>query len=149
MILVKNKRARRDYELEQTFQAGVVLEGREVKSLRQKQGSLKEAYIKIIDGEAYLINAQINPYTYARNEDYDPTRSRKLLLRKREIATLNQANRKKNRTIVPLSFEVVGKRIKLNLAIGRGKKEYEKRRQLKRKAQQRDAEREIKQRVRF
>ncbi len=149
MILIRNKKASHDYELERSFQAGVVLEGREVKSLRQKHGSLKEAYVKIIDGEAFLINAQINPYQYARNEDYDPTRRRKLLLHRRELATLSQASRQKNRTLVPLSFEVVGKRIKLNLAIGRGKREYEKRKQLKKRAQERDIAREIKRDVRL
>lgn len=149
MILIKNKRAHYDYELEQKFQAGIMLEGREVKSLRLKHGSLKESYVKVIDGEAYLINAQINPYQYARNEEYDPTRTRKLLLHKKELVQLAQANRKKNRTLVPLSFELIGNHIKLNLAIGRGKREFEKRKQLKKRAQERDIAREIKRNVRL
>ncbi len=146
MLLLKNKTAHREFEIQQTYTAGVVLTGPEVKSLRLKHGSFAGSFVKIVNGEAWLLNAQINPYSFADNRNYDPKRSRKLLLSKKEIDHLTQADQQKRISIIPLSFESIGKKIKLIIGIGRGKKEFEKRADLKARAIQRDVERELKSR---
>lgn len=147
MKLIINKKANFDYVIAKTFQAGVVLTGPEVKSLRQKSGSLTGAYVKPVGGEVFLLGAQISPYRFAQNQDYDPKRTRKLLLRKREIAGLLGDLERKGLTLVPLSFELVHNQIKLNIGLGKGKREYEKRATLKKKAVQKDIDRHIKDRL--
>lgn len=149
MILLFNKKAKLDYEILKTYQAGIVLSGGEVKSLRAKHGSFADSFIKIINHEAVLINVQINPYSFADNKDYDPKRTRKLLLHHSEIDQIIEATNKKNSTLVPLSIETVGRQIKLNFGLGRGKKQFEKRADLKKKAIARDVEREFKNKVRL
>jgi SsrA-binding protein len=145
MLLLTHKKARHEYEFSQTTQAGVVLTGAEVKSLRNKSGSLTGSYVKAVGDELFLIGAQITPYQFADNTDYDPKRTRKLLLRKKEIFQLKTAAEKKGWTLVPLSFELVKNKIKLNIGLGRGKQEFEKREKLKRRALKREMEKEIKQ----
>lgn len=149
MILLLNKKAGFEYEILRKFQAGVVLSGAEVKSLRNKSGSLTGSFVKIISGEAFLLNAQISPYKFADNRDFDPKRTRKLLLSKKEIIQLQEASQQKGNTLVPLSFELAGRHIKLNVGIGRGKKQFERRAELRKRAVERDVAREIKQKVRF
>ncbi len=139
MILVSNKTAKRDYEILKTYTAGIVLSGAEVKSLRLKHASLKGSYIKVIGNELLLINAQINPYSFADNKEYDPKKSRKLLLKKKEIYQLKEVTDKKKVAIVPLSFDLVGNRLKLQLGVGKGKKEFEKRADIKK----RDLDRQV------
>jgi len=139
MILLKNTRARHDYEIKNDLMAGVVLTGPEVKSLRLKNGSLKGSYVKIIGEEAWLINAQINPYKYADNQDYDPKRSRKLLLTKKQIFNLLDIQNSTGFAIIPLSFQLLDNKIKLKIGVGKGRKEYEKRKKLK----ERDLKREL------
>jgi len=138
MGLVLNKRAKHDYNIESELVAGVVLSGPEVKSLRLGQASLTGSFVKIVGGEAFLINAQISPYKYANNEKYDPKRTRKLLVKRRELDQLIGQAQEKGRSLVPLSFKSIGNRIKLVIGIGRGKKQYEHREQLKRKDQARE-----------
>jgi SsrA-binding protein len=145
MLLLVNKKARHDYAISQTIQAGVVLTGAEVKSLRGKSGSLTGSFVKPLKNELFLIGAQITPYKFADNTDYDPKRTRKLLLKKREIADLIEASQQKGHTLVPLSFEAVGRMIKLNIGVGRGQQEFEKRDKLKKRALKREMQREIKQ----
>lgn len=147
MILVLNKSAGHDYEILESYVAGVMLTGPEVKSLRLKHGSLKGSYVKIINHEAFLMNAQINPYAFAENQDYDPKRTRKLLLKHRELLKLEELDHRKNVTLVALKFFTAGRHIKLELGVGRGKKEFEKRSDLRKKAIQRDVERELKRRA--
>ncbi len=149
MKLVINKSAKRDFEILKQLEAGVVLTGGEVKSLKASKASLKGSFIKIIKGEAFLINAQINPYSYADNSEYDPKRTRKLLLHKKQISDLKEIVNTKKVTLIPLAFTIQTKKIKLQLAVARGKKEFEKRAALKKKAIKRDLEREIKQKTRF
>lgn len=139
MSLVVNKKAQYEFTLGKKFVAGVILSGAEVKSLRLQHASLQGSYIKDISGELFLINAQINPYAYAQQEDYDPKRSRKLLLKKAELQALHEDSKQKGMTLVPLAFFVSHNRIKLEFAIGKGKKEYEKRETIKK----RDIERSI------
>ena len=138
MLLVQNKRASYDYVILQKISAGVVLSGAEVKSLRSKSGSLQGSFGQIVGGQPILLNAQISPYPYANNQDYDPKRTRKLLLKKKEIYHLQAQLEQKGLSLVPLSFETYGKRIKLNLALARGRKQFEKRAKLR----ERDLKRE-------
>jgi len=145
MLLIANKKARHEYEISQTTQAGVILLGAEVKSLRNKSGSLSGSYVKAIGNELFLIGAQITPYKFADNTDYDPKRTRKLLLRKKEIFDLKTAADKKGWTLVPLSFELIKNKIKLKIGLGRGKQEFEKREKLKKRDLKREMQRENKQ----
>lgn len=144
MVLLVNKKAHFEYEILHTYQAGVVLSGAEVKSLRNKSGSLTGSFVKILGNEAFLLNAQISPYKYADNRDYDPKRTRKLLIKKKEIAQLLEASAQKGAAIIALSFESVGRMIKLNFGIGRGKKQFEKRAKLKERDIARDMARDLK-----
>jgi SsrA-binding protein len=149
MTLLENRKARQEYEFLQQYSAGVVLTGGEVKSLRNKSGSFAGSYIKIIGGEAFLLNAQVTPYKFADQKDLDPKRTRKLLLKKKEIGHLAEASTTKGYTLVPIAFDLVGKHIKLHFAVARGKKQFERRAELKRKAIERDVQREVKQKVRL
>ena len=139
-MLLENRKARFNYELKEKFEAGIELLGHEVKSLRQKTGSLEGAYVIVRGGEPFLVNAYIPPYQPKNTpQNYDERRARKLLLTKKEIAELAGAESKKGLTIVPLSVYSKGRKLKVELAIARGKKKYDKREAIKR----RDAEREI------
>jgi SsrA-binding protein len=149
MILLENRKARQEYEFLENYLAGVVLSGAEVKSLRQKSGSFTGSYIKSLGEELFLLNAQITPYTFADNRDYDPKRTRKLLLKKKEIQELLQATKQKGLALIPIQFELLGKNIKLRFALARGKKQYEKRAELKKRAIERDVQRELKEKVRI
>ncbi len=139
MSLVFNQKAQYEYTISKKFIAGVVLSGAEVKSLRLKQASLNGSYIKEINRELFLINSQINPYSFAKPENYDPKRSRKLLLKKNELTALIEASQQKGFAIIPLAFFLSHNRIKLELALAKGKKEYEKRESIKK----RDLKREL------
>lgn len=144
MSLVFNKKANYEYSIGKKFVAGVVLTGPEVKSLRLKQASLNGSHIKEIGGELFLLNAQINAYSFAKIEDYDPKRSRKLLLKKSELDALVESSRQKGFAIVPLAFFVSHNKIKLELALAKGKKEYEKREVIKKRDLKRNLEKSIK-----
>jgi len=143
-LLLKNRRATYEYEIFKKYEAGIVLSGAEVKSLRAGSGSFFGSYIKFLSGEAYLINAQITPYKYADNRDYDPKRTRKLLLHKKELAEIEQLSLQKGQALIPLAFVLKERNIKLEFAIARGKKLHDKRQDLKKKAQKRDEAREMK-----
>jgi SsrA-binding protein len=149
MLLIENKKARFEYEITTTYQAGVVLSGSEVKSLRNKSGSLSGSFVKVIGDEVFLLNAQITPYTFADNRDYDPKRTRKLLLHKKEIIQLMESQNQKGSVLVPLAITLEGNTIKVSLGVGRGKKQYEKRAQLKQRDVERDIRREVKEKVRL
>ena len=139
-MLLENRKARFNYELKEKFEAGIELLGHEVKSLRQKTGSLEGAYVIVRGGEPFLVNAYIPPYQPKNTpQNYDERRARKLLLTKKEIAELAVAESKKGLTIVQLSVYSKGRKLKVELAIARGKKKFDKRETLKR----RDAEREM------
>lgn len=141
MALAENRKARFDYEILKRFTAGLELFGLEVKSARDGKVSLAGAFINVRGGEAYLLGADIPPFQPKNApEDYDATRARKLLLSKREIEELLDAENTKGLTIVPLSVYNKGRFLKLDLAIARGKKKFDKRQAIKK----RDTEREIK-----
>jgi SsrA-binding protein len=140
MLLITNKRASFDYRLVEKISAGIVLSGAEVKSIKLKMASLTGSFVQIIDGQAVLLNALISPYKFAPNQDYDPRRTRNLLLRKKEIYHLAAQAQQKGYTLVPLSFILVGRKIKLEIGVGIGRKQYDKRIKIK----ERDLRREQK-----
>lgn len=144
MQLIVNKKARFDYHIEQTYTAGMILSGQEVKSLRLRHGSLTGSYVKIVAGQALLLNAQINPYSYADTTDYEPRRTRELLLKKKELIELSEWSTNKKRTLVPLSIDALGRYIKLTIGIGRGLKEYDKRQKIRARDQDRELQRQLK-----
>lgn len=134
-----NRRVAYEYQILDKFETGIVLAGPEVKSVRQGHLKLEEAFVRIKDGQAWLINAHIHPFAFADNRDFDPRRSRKLLLHKNELLKLEQKIREKNLTLVPLSCYIKHNRLKLEIALAKGKKRYEKREAIKK----RDLEREL------
>ena len=141
---IVNKRAFHDFEILETYEAGIVLNGAEVKSVKGGRMSLEGAYVKIIGSEIYLVNAQIFPYPYARPEGYDLKRSRKLLMHKREIITLKTKLTSERLTLLALECYNSKGFLKLKIGLARGKKQYEKREKLKKKAVIRDIERALK-----
>ena len=146
-MLVQNKKVYFDYEILEKFTAGIELLGFEVKSLREKQGSLLGAYVSVRGGEAYLMHANIPPFQAGNTpNDYDPVRNRRLLLTKKEIAMLALNESKKGLTIIPVSVYNHGRKIKLEIAIARGKKKFDKRETLKKRSAEREIRREMKER---
>jgi len=142
--LVSNRRAFHDYEILETFEAGIALLGTEIKALRDNTGSLQEAYITIDKDQAFLKNSSIPPYRYGNIYNHEEKRERKLLLHKREIASLKKVSQEKGLTIIPLSFYLKNGRVKVKIAVGRGKKAYDKRAALKAKEHARAISRAMK-----
>ena len=140
-ILASNRKARHDFFIEDTIEAGIVLTGTEVKSIRQGKLNLKDSYASVDDGEIYLNNMHISPYEQGNIYNVDPVRKRKLLLHKREIRKLNQELMLKGLTLVPLSVYLKDGKVKVELATAKGKKLYDKRDDIAKK----DAERRMKQ----
>lgn len=138
---IVNRRARHDYELDDSLVVGLSLTGAEAKSLRMGHGQLVGAYVTIKDNELYLINATINGSNGILISETDQTRARKLLAKRREIARLIEA-KQQGKTILPLALLTNGKYIKLRISLGRGKKNYDKRQSLKKRDQQRDIARQ-------
>ncbi|OIO19942.1 MAG: SsrA-binding protein [Candidatus Magasanikbacteria bacterium CG_4_10_14_0_8_um_filter_32_14] len=139
-----NKKARFDYEILETFEAGLVLTGSEVKAIRSKQIKLTGSFVTIHDGAAYLLNTHISKYKYATIKDYEPERSRKILLNKKQIAYLTGKIQEKGLTILPLSVYTKGRKIKVEIGIGHGKKQFDKKRILKERQESRDMHRALK-----
>lgn len=137
---ISNKRAFFDYQLLERIEAGIALNGAEVKAVKGGHADLTGSFVRVIGSEIYLVNAKIFPYKYARPEGYDEKRTRKLLLHKNEIIALKNKTDGANLALVPVSLYNSGGLIKVEIAIGKGKKKYEKKEALKRK----DIEREIK-----
>ena len=145
-ILTKNKKAFHEYEILETFEAGIALQGTEVKSVKNGQINLRDAYIKIMNGEAMLINCHISHYEQGNRANHDETRTRKLLLHKKEILKLASKVNEQGLSIIPLKVYLKGNYVKLELGLARGKKAYDKRETLRRKEQEREAQRALKQR---
>ncbi len=139
--LVVNRRAGFEYELSDTFEAGLALLGSEVKSLRNGRGNLQEAYVRIQNDEAWLMGCHISPYAQANRNNHEPLRPRKLLLKRAELTKLEKAVGQKGMTIVPKKIYLRGRLIKLEMAIGRGKKLHDKRNSMKERDAKRDMER--------
>jgi SsrA-binding protein len=129
--LVSNRRAAYNYEILETFEAGIILQGTEIKSLRDHGGSLQEAYIKVITNELWLVGCHIAPYRYGNIHNHEELRERKLLMHKREIAKLKIATQEKGLTLIPLSFYLKNGRAKVKIALAKGKKSVDKREAIK------------------
>jgi SsrA-binding protein len=136
--LVVNRRARFEFLLTDTFEAGIVLLGPEVKSLRAGRGNLQEAHVRVKDGSAWLHGFHISPYAQANRMAPEPLRVRRLLLNRSEIAKLRKAVDQKGMTIVPLRIYLKGRLIKIEIAIGKGKKLHDKRQSIKQREANRD-----------
>ena len=145
-ILARNRRATHDYQIEERVEAGLVLTGSEVKSLRDQRASIAEGFVTIRGGEAYLVNVQILEYPFAHQQNHEPTRERKLLLHRREIAKLDAKLTLKGYALVPMSIYVKNGRIKLELGVGRGKKQFEKRESVKEAEAKREIDRAMRRR---
>lgn len=142
--LAANRRARRDYELLETFEAGVALTGTEVKSARAGRVQLKDSYIEVRGEEAWWVGGHISPYAHGNRENHDPERDRKLLLHRREIHRLLGATTRRGLTVIPLSVYLKGNHIKLEIALAQGRKLYDKREAKRRQEQEREAAAAIK-----
>ncbi|WP_448874474.1 SsrA-binding protein SmpB [Desulfobulbus propionicus] len=141
-IISKNKKAFHDYYIDQTFEAGIVLSGPEVKSLRSAKVNLKDGYAQVKDGEVFLYNVHISPYAYTTYANQDPLRVRKLLLHKREIRKLIGKLHEKGIALIPLKiYFIENGKVKVELGLARGKKLYDKRAALKEKESNREMER--------
>lgn len=138
--LAKNRKARYEYSIEDTIEAGIVLTGTEVKSIRQGQVNIKESYASIEDGEIFISGMHISPYEQGNIYNVDPIRKRKLLLHKREIKKLEAAIKQKGLTLIPLSMYLKDSIVKVQLATAKGKKLYDKREDIARKDAQRRME---------
>lgn len=142
-LIAQNKKARHDYHIEDTFEAGLVLTGTEVKSLRAGRASLLDAYADITDGEAWLHNAHIPEYSQGTWTNHTPRRKRKLLLHRSEIDKMARRVNERGLTIVPLSLYFKDGRAKVEIGIARGKKTYDKRRAIARRDVEREVTREL------
>lgn len=144
---ITNKKATFDYTIIDRFEAGIMLTGPEVKSLRGGHGKLEGSFVRLIGSEAYLVNAHIYPYEFARQEKYDPKRTRKLLLHKKEIVSLKSKIEGSRLTLIPLSWYTTGRLMKLEVGMARGKKQYEKREKKRMEVQKRELERDFRGKV--
>jgi len=146
MSFAENKKAWHDYEIIEKYEAGIVLEGHEVKAVKTGRMSIFGSYVKILGGEAFLIGAIISPYQPKNTpKDYDPQRTRKLLLNKKEIAGLIGKSQEKGLTIVPLKVYAKKGKIKIEIGLAKAKKKRDKREAIKKKEEKRKIERVLKQ----
>ena len=143
-LIANNKKARHDYFLEETYECGISLHGTEVKSLRMGKCSIKEAFVHIENREVILYGMHISPYEKGNIFNRDPLRPKKLLLHKREILKLQGRIKEKGYTIVPVQVYLKGSLVKVQIALAKGKKLYDKRQDIAKKDQRREAEREFK-----
>jgi SsrA-binding protein len=146
--LVTNRAAFHEYHILAKYEAGVALQGTEVKSVRAGQVQLKESYVAVRDGEAWLLNAHISPYAYGNRENHDPVRERKLLLHRREIARLEEEASTKGMTLVVTRVYLKNGRVKLEIGVARGKKLYDKRETEMRRTIDRETRAQLKERNR-
>lgn len=146
--LVENRKARHDYFIEEDMEAGIVLVGTEVKSIRGGKANLRDSYADIVNGEIFIKNMHISPYEQGNIFNRDPLRERKLLLHKGEIEKLLGYTSQKGYTLIPLSLYLKDGKVKVNLGVCRGKKDYDKRDAMLEKAAKRDIDRQMKERLR-
>jgi len=148
-VVAENRKARHDYDIEETYEAGIVLTGSEIKSVRAGRVNLRGSYARVHNDEVFLYDAHISPYEQSgKYFNHDPLRPRKLLLHRREISRLDGLVRQKGLTLVPLKIYFKGRRAKVELGVARGKKVYDRREDIARREAQRDIERAMKSRAR-
>ena len=145
--LAQNRKARHDYTIEETVEAGLVLKGTEIKSIRRGSANLTDAYAKTYKGEMYVYNMHIAPYEEGNRYNHDPLRTRKLLLKRKEIDKLQGQVQEAGYALIPLKLYIKNGFCKVLLGVGRGKKKYDKREDLKRKQMKRDVDRALKDRM--
>ena len=143
-IIAVNRKARFNYFIEDEYEAGLVLKGTEVKSLRLGKANLKDAYARVQNGEVFVHQMHIAPYPFAYYENHDPVRVRKLLLHKREIKKLYAKVNEKGHSLIPLKLYFKDGKAKVTIALAKGKRKYDKREAIKRRDEQRDLDRERK-----
>jgi SsrA-binding protein len=147
-VFAQNKKAMHDFDIEETYEAGIQLTGPEVKSIREGRAKLKESYARVRDGEVFLVGAHVSPYENATHREQLPTRDRKLLLHRREIARLTGKSQEDGKTLIPLRLYQKNGNVKLELAVASRKKQYDKRREIAKKTAEREIERAMKERLR-
>ena len=140
-IVAQNRKARHNYFIEESYETGIVLQGTEVKALREGRANIKDGYARITEGEIYLMDVHISPYAFGNRFNHDPLRPRKLLMHSREIHRLRGKVKEKGFSLIPLSIYFSHGRAKVSLALAKGKKLYDKREALKRKAMDKEVER--------
>jgi len=145
-IVAQNRKAFHDYSIEETTEAGMVLTGTEVKSLRDGKANLKDSYVIIKDSEVYLLNCHISPYSHGNIMNHDPLRTRKLLLHKKEIVKLQGKTAQKGYSLIPLKIYFKEGRAKVEVGLAKGKRQFEKRETIKKKEADREIERAMKNR---
>ena len=143
-----NRKARHDYHIEESFEAGIVLTGSEIKSVRAGRVNLRDSYAIVRDGELWLINAHIAPYGPASRQNHEPRRNRKLLMHRRQIDRLAGQVRERGYTLIPLRLYLRNGKAKVELALARGKRKYDKRRVIAEREAGRQIERALKERMR-
>jgi SsrA-binding protein len=141
---IKNRKARHDYDIEETYEAGIVLRGTEVKSVRNGKASIAESFAALQDEEVWVRGMYIKPYKYGSYSNHDERRPRKLLLKKREIRSLAKAVQRKGYTLIPLKIYFKKGYAKLLLGVAKGKKQYDKRQDIKERDMQREIDRKVK-----
>ncbi|MEK3644103.1 SsrA-binding protein SmpB [Aeribacillus sp. FSL M8-0235] len=144
-LIAQNKKAHHDYFIEETYEAGIVLQGTEIKSIRAGRANLKDAFARVEKGEAFLHNMHISPYEQGNRYNHEPLRTRKLLLHRREINKLIGATKEQGYSLVPLKLYIKNGFAKVLIGLGKGKKKYDKREDLKRKEAKREIERAFQQ----
>ena len=142
--IIKNKKARFDYEILDTFEAGIVLVGTEVKSIRMKKVSIQESYARIKNNEVFLVGMNITIYEQGNRYNHEPVRERKLLLHRHEIKRLTGKLQEKGYTLVPLRMYIKNGKVKVELGLGRGKAKYDKRKTIQKRDMDREVQREMK-----
>ena len=142
-LVTENRKARHDYDILETFEAGLVLTGSEVKSLRAGRVNLKDSFARVDRGEAFLVNAHVSPYAAASRFGHEPERARKLLLHRAEIDKLTGRIQERGLTLVPLKIYFKNGRAKVLLGVGRGRRVYDKREAIKRREMEREADRAV------
>ena len=147
-VFAQNRKARHDFDIEESYEAGIQLTGPEVKSVREGRANLTESYVRVRDGEVFLLGAHVSPYENARQREQIPTRERKLLLHRREIARLAGKSQEDGKTIIPLRLYEKNGNVKLEIAVASRKKQYDKRREIAKKSAKREIERAMKERLR-
>jgi SsrA-binding protein len=143
-VIATNRKAKHDYFLLETFEAGISLQGSEIKSIRAGQISIKEAYVRVDGEQAWLVNAHIAPYDPASRENHDPRRDRKLLLHKKELTKLWDEVRQKGVTVIPIRVYLKKGKAKVEISIVKGKRHYDKRQAIAERDAQREIERSLK-----
>ena len=146
-IIARNKKARHDYHIEETFEAGIKLQGTEIKSIRQRNVNLKDSFAIVENGEVFLYNMHISPYKQGNRYNHKPERVRKLLLRKSQINSLIGATQRKGYTLIALTLYLKDNLAKVELALAKGKNVHDKRREIKKKTAQREIEKAFKDRM--